>query len=367
MEARMNQHFFSRHAIIAVTLLLFVMTFRSSSDTKKTSDTKNKSHIATVKSADQLNDILTKSKDRLLMFDLYADWCMPCRILSPMLEEIAREQKDKVTIYKINIDNNPELAGAFGVSGIPFVVYVKNQKGVHAFTGVQSKDTYIRAINLLAKGEEQSDITPDGELVNGVRHIKLSTAAAPGNIYVYRGETVKLIFDTIDFPYSLHIPQYKISENGEVGKKMEVTFKAKDIGVFPMFCNGKCPAGDGARYGKIVVMQYKSEGKAQFTELTAKEAKKIIDEKKPLILDVRTPNEYYGGHIEGAKLIPLQQLVERVSELDAWKDKDVLVYCRSGNRSTVASQILIKNGFKKLYNLRPGILGWQREGYPIKK
>lgn len=356
-----------KSGFVTFLLLLVFITSCSSSETKKVSPTKKKSFITTVTSADQLNKIIAEAKDNLLMFDLYADWCMPCKILSPMLEEIAREQKDKVTIYKINVDKNPEIAGAFGVSGIPFVVYVKNQKGVHAFTGVQSKDTYIRAIDLLAKVEEKHDITPDGELVNGIRHIRLSTAAAPGNIYIYRGETVKLIFDKIDFPYSLHIPQYKISENGEVGKKMEVTFKAKDIGVFPIFCNGKCPTGNGAHYGKIVVMQFKASGKMQFTELTAKEAKKFIDEKKPFILDVRTPNEYYSGYIEDAKLLPLQQLNERISELDAYNDKDVLVYCRSGNRSTVAAQILIKNGFKKLYNLRPGIIGWQRAGYPVKK
>jgi thioredoxin len=353
---------------ITLLLLLVVTTSCSSSETKKTlPGKKGESLVTTISSVDQLNRVIAEAKDRLLMFDLYADWCMPCKILSPMLEEIAKEQKDNVTVYKINVDKNPEIAGAFGVSGIPFVVYVKNQKGVHAFTGVQSKDTYIRAINLLAKGDEERDITPNGKLVNGARHIQLSTAAAPGNIYVYRGETVKLIFDNIDFPYSLHIPQYKISENGEVGKKMEITFKAKDIGVFPMFCNGKCPTGDGAHYGKIVVMQYKSSGKAQFTELTAEQAKTFIDEKKPFILDVRTPNEYYSGYIEGAKLLPLQQLNERISELDAYKDKDVLVYCRSGNRSTVASQILIKNGFKKLYNLRPGIAGWQRAGFTVTK
>ncbi|MBN1576311.1 MAG: hypothetical protein JW913_07165 [Chitinispirillaceae bacterium] len=54
-----------------------------------------------------------------------------------MLEKIAAEQKDKVTVYKINIDKNPEIAGALGVTGIPFVVFVKNREGVYALTGVQ--------------------------------------------------------------------------------------------------------------------------------------------------------------------------------------------------------------------------------------
>ena len=74
-----------------------------------------------------------------------------------------------------------------------------------------------------------------------------------------------------------------------------------------------------------------------------------------LILDVRTPQEYYNGHLEGAKLIPLQQLLERLSEIQDYWDREILVYCRSGNRSTVAGELLIQKGFKKIYNLRPFI------------
>ena len=318
--------------------------------------------VLVIDNVDSLNAVITTAGDRLLMFDLYADWCMPCRILSPLLEEVAKEKKDKVTVYKINIDKVPQIAGAFGVSGIPFVILVKKQQGVYALTGVQSKDTYLRAVDRFARSDAVPDITPDGELVEGVRVIRLTAGTNPGNIYVYRGETVSLVVDNVDFPYSIAIPAFNIVKDGGTGKRLEVRFKAEDIGVFPIFCNGKCPAGDGAQYGRIVVMQYKSTGEARFAELTAREAVKLIAEKKPLILDVRTPNEYYSGHIKGAKLIPLQQLDSRLSELKDYKEKDILVYCRSGNRSTVASQILIRNGFKKLHNLRPGIRGWESAG-----
>jgi thioredoxin len=302
------------------------------------------------------------------MFDLYADWCAPCKILSPMLEEIAKENKDKVTVYKINIDKNPGIAAALNVTGIPFVILVKNKQVVNAFTGVQSKDTYVRAINIHSqKDSEKTSFTPDGKIVNGIREIRLSTTTSPDKIYVYRGETIKLIIEKVEFPYSIHIPEYKISKDGIVGKDLSVTFKAKETGVFPIFCNGKCPTGDGANYGQIVVMQYESKGDAKFTELTVKEAEKLIKNSKPLILDVRTPNEFYGGHLPDAKLIPLQQLEQRLPEIEDYKNKDILVYCRSGNRSTVASEILISNGFKKLYNLRNGIVGWKKEGKPVVK
>ena len=114
-------------------------------------------------------------------------------------------------------------------------------------------------------------------------------------------------------------------------------------------------------------MQYKSEGKAKYKEIDTDEADKLIKNSKPLILDVRTPNEYHRGHIRNSKLIPVQQLEGRISEIKDYKDKPILIYCRSGNRSTVASEILIKHGFKKLYNLKSGIKGWKGTGKSIVK
>jgi len=329
------------------------------------------SAVTTITSQEHLTQVLEASAERLLLFDLYADWCMPCKILSPIIEEIANENKERVSVYKINVDQHPGIAQAFGVSGIPLVVYVKNKTGVFALSGVQPREAYVRAIDRFASSSETSDSAvtdrPDGKLIDGVRVISLTTATSPGKLYVYRGETVKLVIEKVDFPYSVHIPEFDISQQAEVGQPMEVSFKAKDIGVFPIFCNGKCPTGDGAGFGHIVVMQYEAKGNATFSELTAVQAQDLIAQKNPLILDVRTPQEFYSGFIPNAKLIPLRQLQQRVSEISAYKDKPVLLYCRSGNRSTVAAQILIENGFTSLYNLRPGIKGWMSEGYSVVK
>ena len=356
-------------ALFKTIILSFLLIFPSCAEKNKSSNKENSTaFVRTIQSPDELNKILESSGDRLLMFDLYADWCSPCKILSPMLEEIAKENKDKVSVYKINIDKNPGIASALGVSGIPFVLLVKNKNAVHAFTGVQPKETYVRAVNLFSQAViEAPAITPDGKIVDGVRIIRLSTATSPGKIYVYRGETVKIVIEKVGFPYSVHIPDFKISQEGTIGKDLTVTFKAKEIGIYPIFCNGKCPTGDGARFGQIVVMQYEASGDAKFAEINVDAAKKLIKKSNPLILDVRTPNEFHNGHIENAKLIPLQQLEERLSEIEDHKNKDILVYCRSGNRSTVASEILIKNGFKKLYNLKNGIIGWERSGNSLVK
>lgn len=77
-----------------------------------------------------------------------------------------------------------------------------------------------------------------------------------------------------------------------------------------------------------------------------------------VLLDVRTPEEYEFGHIDGAELINIADpaFPERVNELD--RDKTYLVYCRSGNRSWTAGQFMIQLGFSHVYNLAEGIISW---------
>ena len=77
-----------------------------------------------------------------------------------------------------------------------------------------------------------------------------------------------------------------------------------------------------------------------------------------LLLDVRTQEEYDADHIEGSTLIPVDELDSRLSEIADYKDQTVLVYCRSGNRSMVAADVLVKNGFTKVHNLQGGIGAW---------
>lgn len=86
--------------------------------------------------------------------------------------------------------------------------------------------------------------------------------------------------------------------------------------------------------------------------------------KKPLLLDVRQPEEFREGHIPGSKLIPLSELNYRLKELP--KDREIVCICRSGNRSGTAARKLVSAGFKS-YNMRGGMNAWQRAGLPLKK
>ncbi len=84
-----------------------------------------------------------------------------------------------------------------------------------------------------------------------------------------------------------------------------------------------------------------------------------------IILDVRTECEYDKGHLYDAFLLPQDELESRLSELEDYKQFDIIVYCKSGGRSQQASQILSQNGFTNIYNMQGGILAWLDVDYPI--
>lgn len=86
-----------------------------------------------------------------------------------------------------------------------------------------------------------------------------------------------------------------------------------------------------------------------------------------IVLDVREDSEYQSGHIQDSIHIPLGSLASRVSELDKYKDKNVILGCRSGSRSGRACSILKKNGFTKVHNLRGGVMAWEKDSLPMKK
>lgn len=93
-----------------------------------------------------------------------------------------------------------------------------------------------------------------------------------------------------------------------------------------------------------------------YTNVSAAEAKKMIEKKEVTVIDVRTEEEFASGHIPNAKLLPLQQLQDRLGELD--KNQAYLIVCRSGNRSAQASEILANEGFSHIYNMIGGMSKW---------
>ena len=102
-----------------------------------------------------------------------------------------------------------------------------------------------------------------------------------------------------------------------------------------------------------------------FENVDAKTFHKLMQEKDAVILDVRTPQEFAQGHIEGANLIPVQVFQYLKLGGKGIEDKKILVYCRSGNRSVTASKWLESWGATKVYNLKGGIIEWQAARLPL--
>ena len=83
------------------------------------------------------------------MIDFYANWCGPCKTVAPILEELSTEYGEKIDIYKVNTDNEQELAGLFGITSIPSILFVPMLKEPTITTGVIPKESFNKAIKEL--------------------------------------------------------------------------------------------------------------------------------------------------------------------------------------------------------------------------
>lgn len=94
---------------------------------------------------------------------------------------------------------------------------------------------------------------------------------------------------------------------------------------------------------------------------------KIDADEAPMILDVRTLEEFNEGHVPGAIHIPYDELAERLAEIESAREKRVVVYCRSGRRAGIAEELLQKEGFGGIMHLEGDMLAWIAAGLPLEK
>lgn len=112
-------------------------------------------------------------------------------------------------------------------------------------------------------------------------------------------------------------------------------------------------------------VQLGSKSGAEIYNVSAPEFKDMYAKEGGLLIDIRTPGEYQQGHIEGSLLIDFyaKDYKNNLAKLDT--SATVFLYCRSGNRSSKSISTLNNLGFKKIVNLKNGIVGWQRSGYTL--
>jgi thioredoxin 1 len=81
------------------------------------------------------------------IIDFYADWCGPCKMVTPILEELSEEFKDKINIYKIDTDKEQELSAIFGIRSIPSVLFIPKEGKPQMSMGAMPKENFVQAIN----------------------------------------------------------------------------------------------------------------------------------------------------------------------------------------------------------------------------
>lgn len=101
--------------------------------------------------------------------------------------------------------------------------------------------------------------------------------------------------------------------------------------------------------------------------ISPSEAVVLMNNEGTVVIDVREPNEYAEGHIEGARNIPLGKLEQRANELEAYKQSTMIVGCQSGTRSPTACKKLSALGFASLFELKGGMVAWKEQNLPLSK
>ena len=94
------------------------------------------------------DDVLKASG--LVMVDFWAEWCGPCKMLLPVMQEVAAERQDVLKVVKINIDENPEAPSKYGIRSIPTVILFKNGEVLDTKIGANSKSTYLEWVDSYA-------------------------------------------------------------------------------------------------------------------------------------------------------------------------------------------------------------------------
>lgn len=102
--------------------------------------------VLNITSENYENEVL--KSDKKVLIDFYADWCGPCKMMSPVVDKIAEEMEGIVKVGKINVDENQELAIKYGIMSIPTIMILKNGEVEKTFVGVTDKEEIKQALNV---------------------------------------------------------------------------------------------------------------------------------------------------------------------------------------------------------------------------
>lgn len=137
-------------------VLILVSCSMSAKTDKKDEENAAKGEVVTLNKAEFLSKVFNYEKspsqwvyegDKPCIIDFYADWCGPCKKVAPIMKELAGEYKNEIVIYKVNVDQEKELASAFGIQSIPSILFVPKQGQPQMAQGALPKEEMVRLIN----------------------------------------------------------------------------------------------------------------------------------------------------------------------------------------------------------------------------
>ena len=149
--------------LLGIALVFAAMTayaFEEGTENTETNQNSPKGEVVVMNKQLFLSDVFDYEKtaewkykgNKPAIIDLYADWCGPCRAVAPIMKELAKEYSDKITIYKVNVDKEKELAALFNATSIPLFVFIPMNGEPQLFRGAADKATYKEAIDSFLLG-----------------------------------------------------------------------------------------------------------------------------------------------------------------------------------------------------------------------
>ena len=157
MSANRTNHVIMTFCLVLSFAVALILSACDSGTEENHTEKQKRRPLIEIKNTDEFRRIVSAAGDRLLIFDFYANWCLPCKELEPILEAVAWQKRDVADIYRINYDENNSLAERVGVRGIPFVAFVKNQTLVYSLMGLRPQKAYLEAISSFTRPGESSD------------------------------------------------------------------------------------------------------------------------------------------------------------------------------------------------------------------
>jgi len=141
---------------VGVLVLLLISGFVFAKNSKGNTEKDSYGEVIMLNKADFLTKVFNYEKnadqwvyegDKPCIVDFYADWCGPCRKLAPTLRELAAEYKDDIIIYKVNVDNEKDLARFFGVRSVPTLLFIPKDEEPKMAMGALPRETFVEQIN----------------------------------------------------------------------------------------------------------------------------------------------------------------------------------------------------------------------------